>query len=179
MGCAISTDRFPSYTKKRVLICFLWFGEWHMYLWHIHFAVQTHRPPSYVVAQVGAVSNICDIFLFPIFSILVNDLTFIEDLWNNFLAKNYMNSVEVSYILSKYFISIYISTSVQAMKTANTQIGRQVFIMHSQNQLETLSHHNASMHCDFALPPLSAMTRNNYRIFELEYLPILHPSSLI
>ena len=47
------------------------------------------------------------------------------------------------------------------------------------NQFETLSHHNASVHCDFPPPPCIYNVNQYYRRIELYYLIIHHPSFLL
>ena len=69
----------------------------------------------YLVACVGAVSNICDTCLFLKCTGLPHVLSFVYELLIDALALCFENFIKLSSILSKYFIVRYAFTSLHVM----------------------------------------------------------------
>ena len=96
-----------------------------MYCWYLYFSVKTIFS-FYLVAWVGAVSNVRDNFLFMKFPGLLHVFSLVyELLFNTFVHffRKYMNLLSV---LRKYVITRYAFTSVHSMKKAKTRMGHQV-----------------------------------------------------
>ena len=79
----------------------------------------------YSVAWVGAVSNMCHIFLFLVFSGLSSVFSFIYEFLITALAF-FRKFIKLSSVLRKYCIARYASTSLHAIKKEKSRMGYQV-----------------------------------------------------
>ena len=123
-----------------------------MCCWYLYFSVKIPFL-LYSIAWVGAVSNMCDNCLFLAFAGLPSVFLFIYELLINALPNFFQKSINVSSLLSKYFIARYVFTSVHAMKKANTRMGHQVVSHLLSKQIGIYYRHHSSRRCDFPRPP--------------------------
>ena len=122
---------------QHVCTFFLQFCKNQMYCWYICFDVQILLL-LYSVAWVGAVSNMCDICLYLLFSGIPDDFSLKCEFLINSLDKISQKFIKVSFVLRKYLICRYAFTSVHAMKNQNVGWSTRTFPMALSNPIKYL-----------------------------------------
>ena len=155
---------------------FLPFGQRHMYCWYLYFAVQTHYFSLYLVAWVGAVSNKWDNCLFLTFTGLPHAFSFVyESLMNplDFFSSNINKFIIRLEEIFHCQICIHFSACYEKIITSGGPSGHYPFTL--QNKLGFSPTIMPQGIVIVQRHPVYVMIRNNFRIIELEYLPIHHP----
>ena len=147
-----------------------------MYCWYLYIFLQTLFL-LYSVAWVSAVSNICDICLFLKFSGLPHAFSFVYKLLINHLAIFPSKIHKFIIRLDNFFhrqICIHFSACYEKEQKLDGPPGCPPFTFQAK-----LVFNPAIMPQGIVIvqrPPLSIMIRNNFRLLELDYIPINHPS---